>query len=88
MFDNQIFLGPTLVTSGGAVHEIKNIKDSKVPVNALYSTPFRDDTEVGQAHTFYVICVQYCYFYCYSQYFVLLKAFKCTLYTRFLCLSE
>ena len=32
--------------SGGAMHEIKNIKDSKVPVNALYSTPFRDDTEV------------------------------------------
>lgn len=32
--------------SGGAMHEIKNAKDSKVPVNALYSTPFRDDTEV------------------------------------------
>ena len=87
MFDNQNFLGPTLVASGGAVHEIKNIKDSKVPVNALYSTPFRDDTEVGQAHTVYAI-LKCCYFYCYSQYFVLLKAFKCTLYTRFLCLLE
>ena len=31
---------------GGAMHEMKNIKDSKVPVNALYSAPFRDDTEV------------------------------------------
>ena len=39
-------LGATLVPSGGATHEIRNLKESKVPVNALYSSPFRDDTEV------------------------------------------
>ena len=74
--------------SGGAMHEIKNIKDSKVPVpvNALYSTPFRDDTEVHRKSfsllyytkdVFNLICAtlhfHFC-FHCFQRHFILLHS--------------
>ena len=44
---------------GGAMHEIRNLKESKVPVHALYSSPFRDDTEVCEVVNYTVYGIPY-----------------------------
>jgi hypothetical protein len=78
-----LILGAALVLSGGVLHEIRNLKESKVPVNALYSSPFRDDTEVCKtlSYTVYgILHTVYCILY---SAFCILYTVNCILYTLY-----